>query len=180
MLSDYLLWAYFKDLKKPLLSWKEVIMQNKVILTGFIYVSVCVGLLLHKEEISIYPHSHACRQNFLLFKVSFLPCFPHCPLPSPSILPGHQSSAQTVAGFHPRHTKHKGHKPNSPSVTRIQPLMSEDLHKCKPIIDVGCPYGPDFGRWTEQDWKVVFIYLRKLEFMSILEKVWEKFCSPKS
>lgn len=26
-------------------------------------------------------------------------------------------------------------------------------------------------RWTERDWKVVFIYLRKLEFASSLEKV---------
>jgi len=57
------------------------------------------------------------------------------------------------------------------SVTQIQPLTSEDLHQCKPIIDFGCPYGPDFGRWVEQDWKVVFIHLRKLEFTSSLEEI---------
>lgn len=37
------------------------------------------------------------------------------------------------------------------SVTQIQPLTSEDSHQCKPILDFGRPYRPDFGRWTEQD-----------------------------
>ena len=66
------------------------------------------------------------------------------------------------------------------SVTQFQPLTSEDLHQCKPIIDPGCPYGPDFGKCTEQASNVALIYLRKLEFTSSLEEISKQLYGPKS